>query len=1240
MKEEKYILGLDLGVASIGWAAVQVNEENEPTKILNANSVVFTSLDNHKGELFNSHRREKRGARRVNRRKKERLHRIKSLLINHKIVDSIEVLNKTTIPLLKTKTKGLSSQLELEELAKCLIHYAKHRGFKSNRKIDLEKESEDKKIKGAISHTQTIMKTHNFHVSEALLYIQQQENKTTLKNEPNEYTYFFGREDMEAEATALLQKQQEYYPNLITDEFIESYLVILLSQRDFSEGPAKGSKYHVSFESMMGMCSFRPTETRIVKSAPSFELFRGYQTLQNIRFCFKDSTKLTTEQTNEAIAKALSENTKILKYKDLLEIIGGSIEEVKFVNLPNIAPKKYKELMQKYKVKLGITDEQKLTTEQFETFNQLVLEERLKANVLNFQYTKELTKYLPDAKIEVLDQVATLLSYAQTDAKIDEYIQTTFSDLANIQDTVKSISWKNKGTGHISLSLVQELNAQFEQGKTYTEAMQELGYVHYEATTTNCFVPDKFPTIAQIETAFATKLTNPNVKHTLTILRKLYRKIVAKYGVPTRVHIEMARDMQKSFAERNQITREQQNNMVRNQEISKMLTETHIEHFKSKNKRFFTNDDLLKVKLYEQQRGICIYTGKKIDATRLLTNDYQIDHILPFSRTFDNSQNNKVVCFAKANQEKRNRTPREWMNDEQWLQFKERVQLEPNYSRQKTAKLLFVGELKREEFTERQLHATSYTSKVCKDTFELMLGKKQVQVYKGQMTSYLRKYYKLNKLTHSLETPTMDRTNIEYTLGAITLKNTDKTIGFEITAQTKLGVEETGTYTLSNKMSLYPEIARLANEIINVYNTEFKGKEINSITHRNYVDWFDKASIGSTEAALIITVIQALIDSVKASLSMKSRDHHYHHALDAVLIAIMTKSMEQKIVKFSQLLYAIQTGNEHIYDENGEQITKETLQAEHHYQTTSRGLPEFPLPYKNFITDIETRIFQKDQERFKVALDNMGHYTKEEIESLQPTVIHHVVNRKMQGGLHEETIYGLRYDSENQKQAVLRKSVFDLKKVTDLEKLVDKGSGQKAVYEALQAWFKTNRKTIPTLPNGIQIKKVRIYGGDPDKLILVQKDHKKLAKIESLHRLLVCKKQGSDKLYAAQIDNFRATKLKSGNTDFEITLWCGIGKNKYEIIQYSQLAKSGFSVLFELVPNQLIQLNLESRASGICRFTGFSSGYFEFKSICGDNLDLVATKLTDKVTKKQQTRSIAKIQSIKEISQTILGEIL
>lgn len=146
MEKLDYVLGLDLGVASIGWAVMEIDENNEPINLVDANSVIFESVD----KKNNDDRRNARGSRRVLNRRKERIRRTKNLLTSSGFLsdDELSKLYSGQIEdIFEIRKKGLTEQLNKNEIARLMIFYNKNRGFKSNRKTDeLELEEELKKL--------------------------------------------------------------------------------------------------------------------------------------------------------------------------------------------------------------------------------------------------------------------------------------------------------------------------------------------------------------------------------------------------------------------------------------------------------------------------------------------------------------------------------------------------------------------------------------------------------------------------------------------------------------------------------------------------------------------------------------------------------------------------------------------------------------------------------------------------------------------------------------------------------------------------------------------------------------------------------------------------------------------------------------------------------------------------------------------------------------------------------------
>ncbi|GBU11146.1 hypothetical protein AwErysi_07620 [Erysipelotrichaceae bacterium] len=1271
MKDNKYILGLDLGVASIGWGAVLVQgAEQEPYRILDQGVVVFEALDNNKGELYNVTRRQKRGSRRVIRRRVDRLRKIKSLLRSIAFFDEKTYDYKGEQTVYDVKVKGLSEQLSPAEISRALVHYAKNRGFKSNRKV--EENTTDKEatiVKTAIGKVHEIKATNNCLLTAALLEVKRSEQSDKITNTTNDYRYSYERQDVAEEATALLEQQQQYYPEL-TEQWREQYLEILLSQRDFSEGPAEGP-YQVSFEKMMGKCSFRPEQTRVVKSAPSYELFVAYQKLQNIRYYerelgYRSKKGLTQEEITNAI-DLLQKKTK-LTYKMLLDIIGYPANSIQIIDIPSISKDEYKSLIKKFKKDHGVDESQTLAEELLIAFNASLEGERYKKVVAMLPNYQKLQKHFAGnvavsnltttELISVYDLIATILSYAQTDTKIREYLaKLEYSAIPDaMHEQVLELVWKNDGTGNLSTSLVQELVQFFKTGLTYTEAMTELGYEHHNKSVNHIFSAEKFPTVSEIEHAFSTKITQPNVRHVLVILRKLYKEIVATYGVPEKIHIEVARDISNSYEVRNKILKEQIDNRVRNQRIEIMLQKEEIARYLGAKPGYkvLTADDKMRYRLFEEQYERCLYTGEIIQLSQLFTSVYQIDHILPYSQTADDSYHNKVLVSTKANQEKSNRTPHQWLNPlGMYKTYAERIEKVVGLSRQKKEKLLFVGYINREEFTAQSLHATAYVSTLSRAIFAEMLpsdNNQRVKAFKGNLTNYMRTYYNLNRLTHTLESPNMNKFDTKFKLGEVALefdlKKQDK-IKFTLSIEEEYGQSFTENYIINIREDKDTKELRYASQ---------SDKDIHDIAIR-YQEEFTQAMAGfagrsiddvkdiqlqkllvdyPARGANYIAILNALLTRLRTQRNRKSRDHNLHHSVDAIIVAILTPTQERRIAKFHQYLQMVQNQVETLHDENGEVITRASLLAEFNYQTSNHNMPKLPLPYEGFVEELTLRIFERNEEILQQKIAMLPGYEGVDIKTIQVKQPYHYYSRKIKRGLHAETIYGVRETAE-EKIAVKR---IDITKITDknIGKIYDAKTGQKEVVTAIKTWLADKKPTpYPLLANGRPVKKVRIQDGDLDKLLQIGGDGSKgYAAIGKLARILVYRKKDEACFYFAQIDNYRYLKYATGE-DIKLQLWYGQGKNNL-IAMHHDLLAMGYELYLELTPGQTIGLQTINSTVVNCKVSGFTSGMLEIKSILGDSYDLIQAQVQKKVGKKQITITVSTIIKINTAKVSLLGE--
>ena len=403
MKKD-YIFGLDIGISSVGWGLLELDDNNNPYKIIDVGSRIFTPGEVEKtGDSRAKERREKRGARRIARRREFRLDRVKNLLyengylkgnINSNIVseknEELSIIfnnminnyyNGKNINPYILKVEALDRKLTDEELSIILVHYAKKRGYKSNREEASDKESG--KVLTAIKENEKIMKDNNYRtISE--MYIKDDKFKNKIKNSPNDYKISVTNEMYLEEINKVLDSQIKF--GLITDNFKNQYLEIYNSRRSYAKGPGGNSPYGGDLiERMTGKCNF-DGNPRAPKRAFSSEIYVALTKLVNLKYKVNDGEyiKLSEKEIKNIIEKA--KEKKSISYKDLTKMIGNNID---FKDL-TLSKKEYIKLIEELKKKLNIKKDTKinineLSSEDKELYNKLYNDKLLSKTLIELK---------------------------------------------------------------------------------------------------------------------------------------------------------------------------------------------------------------------------------------------------------------------------------------------------------------------------------------------------------------------------------------------------------------------------------------------------------------------------------------------------------------------------------------------------------------------------------------------------------------------------------------------------------------------------------------------------------------------------------------------------------------------------------------------------------------------------------------------------------------------------------------
>ncbi|PAF41808.1 type II CRISPR RNA-guided endonuclease Cas9 [Helicobacter sp. 11S03491-1] len=776
------ILGIDIGITSIGWGLIEVDNDNkENSRIIDCGVRLFSKAENPKdGKSLALPRRLARSTRRNFKRKRVRVKQIKILLSKYldiKLEDFISedehlpeffITNKNFISPWQLRSDGLDRKLNNKEFARVLLHIAKRRGYNDKTNISEEtiENKESKIILEAINTNKEQMQKAGYRTIGEMMfkkYYNKEISKGKYENVRNHkskdskeisYRRSIGREELKKEIEILFCAQRKFGNQKATQDMQKSYMDIAFYQRDLK-----------SFESMVGDCEFFKDQKRACKCCFSAEKFINLGKIINtLIFVQKYAGEVySKEKIQEKIQEILSEaeKTKLgITYKKLRKILNlEGVEKFEFSALD------YTKIS---KIKTGEEEIIKQKDPESQIFIKFEKYHKLK------DYLSEFSEEFEKLSQETLDNIANIIAFNKSPKILEEKLSFLSISEAMRQKLIQNQLNFNQ-TINLSLKALYKILPIMEQGSNYREALEEAKLLKQDSNNKKDFLPPLS------ETEEFSNVLNPVVNRAISQYRKVVNSVLRKYGEVHKIHIELAREVGKSFADRKKIEKEQKELYERNQEALKICKTIGLEP---------NGQNILKVKLWIRQNEICVYSGKKISSNDLKNDKkdnsknnkeddkkLEIDHIYPLSRSLDDSQNNKVLVFAKVNDEKNDRTPYEWLkgNEQKWntliIRLRTMCNLPENVKRKIVDKNFMDKKLgTRGEYLTRNLNDTGYISRLVSqytneylkflpleenENIYLKSGvkssKKHIVVISGSLTAMLRHYWGLdskNRDTH------------------------------------------------------------------------------------------------------------------------------------------------------------------------------------------------------------------------------------------------------------------------------------------------------------------------------------------------------------------------------------------------------------------------------------------------------------------------------------------------------------
>jgi len=712
----KKILGLDIGSNSIGWALLESNE-NAPSKIIDLGSRIFTkAVEDKTPTPKNVKRRDSRLARRVIQRRARRKSRMLNYLVKLKLLPQELaghtqpeiILNELGDPY-QLRKKSLDSPLKPHELGRIFLHLVQRRGFLSNRKTLLGDMADDPDVLDVLeslegdedNSTDRAKEETAFKkdISELRKYIEDTKSRTlgeylagldqhtSKRNRTHDGGHLRTDRKMYFDELNKIWEVQESFHDQLTSEVKEQIDQIIFYQR-----PLKLRSDRI------GKCSLEPTRKRARMGRLEFQKSRYLQDINNLTYFDpyqEKHTPLTSDQ--KEILISYFEEKATPTFAQARKLLGFGRDKTYSFNL--------------------------------ETENK-----KLKGNVTGTKIRSIFPQWddlSEDKQYELVEDLLTINKKSVLKSRLINHWKLPIATTVDL-----CLLEFEPGHGNLSVKAIRKLLPFLETGSIYSDAREQAGYGYEKENIIETDTLGKPP-----------ETSNPIVNKGLQEVRRVVNAVIKEYGKPDIIRVEMARDLEMNTKRYKKQQQQQNKNTKANTEAEQEFEKTGKANPHLKLRSYPSRQDKLKYRLWKDQDCRCAYSGKGIGISTLFSAEIEIDHILPYSQSLDDSYMNKVVCYAAENQRKGQATPKDAFgdNEEKWNQITQAVsKWGPSLSSKTNRFYQRASDVQVRDFISSQLNDTRYITTVALGYLET-LGS-DITTCKGQITAWLRHQWGLNSL--------------------------------------------------------------------------------------------------------------------------------------------------------------------------------------------------------------------------------------------------------------------------------------------------------------------------------------------------------------------------------------------------------------------------------------------------------------------------------------------------------------
>jgi CRISPR-associated endonuclease Csn1 len=745
----KKVLGLDLGTNSVGFALIQLADDENEGKILHMGSRIVPKDPNFHGvfekgalgaDSKNAQRRVKRGIRKSYQRWQGRRNKLIALLkqynmlpdnLNTDFPDNELTSDKNFVSpayeLYTLRAKAATEQITLKELGRVLLLLNNKRGFKSNKKAQSEEEKETDYKKQLNDENESI---GDKTIGQYLLTLLQKNPYTRLKGRT------FYRKKYIEEFDRIWITQRKGREQILTGEpgkkDHKSLYSILKNDIIYFQRPLKSAK------GLVGKCRYEKHLSCVPVSSPLFQHFRIWKTLNDLEVTTTDRQKIkpTIEQRKQ-IYEILHNPDKLNKQGKLT-----SAEILKLLGFKDRnTTLNFAEGIPGNKTFLAIKDS---------------LETAGVNHPENLRFTWENEEHKPAAEKTGLNALWHI-AYSTEDPDVlanalvkNNRFGMTLEQARIFAEKITLI----QDFASLSAKAIRKLIPYLESGYNEFEACEEAGYRHSDTETKK--EKSEKELLPEIPLIQPNELRNPIVEQILNQALQVVNKISEKYGKPDEVRIEMARSLRATAEQRKRITKNNRALEALNDAYMKEIAET-------KGSTFVTARDRERFKLWNETNFHCLYSGKQISKSDVFNGKTEIEHILPRSLFADNSLQNKILVYKEFNEKKGQRTAWDFIQQDKprdpegykdeliELNKKRDPEKGKGISNLKYKYLLMSQNEIPEDFASSQLKATEYITKEA--VKRLQSGIRNVTITSGAVTAILREDWGLNDIMRDINLP-------------------------------------------------------------------------------------------------------------------------------------------------------------------------------------------------------------------------------------------------------------------------------------------------------------------------------------------------------------------------------------------------------------------------------------------------------------------------------------------------------